>query len=350
MPAALPDSAPPRASPSCSRAEDAEFERRTPRSRELFERARGSLLGGVPMSWMTRWAGALPGLPRPRRGRRGRRRRRQRLRRLLPRRHRRDGRPRAGAGARGGRARYARRGARRCCRPRTRPGSAEELRRRFGLAALAVHADRDRRQPLRDPGRPAAHRPAARSSSSTTATTAPSTRRFAVARADGERRRRARATSARRSTPAETTRVVEFNDLDGAGARARPRRRRLRARRAGADQHRHRPARRRASTPALRELTARGRHAAGHRRDAHDQRRAGRLHAALGPGARHRHARQGDRRRRPDRRLRARPRSWRERVLGAGRRRPRGHRRGRRHPGRQRALARGRPRDALGRC
>jgi glutamate-1-semialdehyde 2,1-aminomutase len=31
-----------------------------PRSRELFERARGSWLGGVPMNWMTRWAGGFP--------------------------------------------------------------------------------------------------------------------------------------------------------------------------------------------------------------------------------------------------------------------------------------------------
>src|SRR4051795_10900910 len=31
-----------------------------PRSRELFERARGTLLGGVPMPWMMRWAGGFP--------------------------------------------------------------------------------------------------------------------------------------------------------------------------------------------------------------------------------------------------------------------------------------------------
>ena len=41
---------------------------------------------------------------------------------------------------------------------------------------------------------------------------------------------------------AETTRVVEFNDVEALRARARPRRRRVRARRAGADQHRHRAA------------------------------------------------------------------------------------------------------------
>jgi len=36
------------------------FRDRNPRSRELHEEARGSLLGGVPMSWMTMWAGGFP--------------------------------------------------------------------------------------------------------------------------------------------------------------------------------------------------------------------------------------------------------------------------------------------------
>ena len=31
-----------------------------PRSAELFERARASLLGGVPMNWMSKWPGAFP--------------------------------------------------------------------------------------------------------------------------------------------------------------------------------------------------------------------------------------------------------------------------------------------------
>jgi len=38
----------------------ARFEREHPRSRELAERARGSLLAGVPMHWMVRWAGGFP--------------------------------------------------------------------------------------------------------------------------------------------------------------------------------------------------------------------------------------------------------------------------------------------------
>ena len=41
-------------------AEDARFVESHPRSRELFERARSSLLAGVPMNWMVRWAGRFP--------------------------------------------------------------------------------------------------------------------------------------------------------------------------------------------------------------------------------------------------------------------------------------------------
>jgi glutamate-1-semialdehyde 2,1-aminomutase len=40
--------------------EEARFESDHPRSKELFERARESLLGGVPMNWMVRWAGSYP--------------------------------------------------------------------------------------------------------------------------------------------------------------------------------------------------------------------------------------------------------------------------------------------------
>jgi glutamate-1-semialdehyde 2,1-aminomutase len=36
------------------------FEAANPRSRELFGRSGGSLLGGVPMSWMMKWAGGFP--------------------------------------------------------------------------------------------------------------------------------------------------------------------------------------------------------------------------------------------------------------------------------------------------
>jgi glutamate-1-semialdehyde aminotransferase len=38
----------------------ARFAREHPRSRELADKARGSLLGGVPMHWMVRWGGGFP--------------------------------------------------------------------------------------------------------------------------------------------------------------------------------------------------------------------------------------------------------------------------------------------------
>jgi glutamate-1-semialdehyde 2,1-aminomutase len=59
MPAALPDSARRRLSELLP-GEEARFAARTPGSRRLFEQARGELLGGVPMSWMSRWAGPYP--------------------------------------------------------------------------------------------------------------------------------------------------------------------------------------------------------------------------------------------------------------------------------------------------
>ncbi|HMJ81388.1 MAG TPA: transaminase [Candidatus Dormibacteraeota bacterium] len=40
--------------------EVAAFEAAHPRSRALHEQARGSLLGGVPMNWMVKWAGGFP--------------------------------------------------------------------------------------------------------------------------------------------------------------------------------------------------------------------------------------------------------------------------------------------------
>ncbi|HEY8581889.1 MAG TPA: transaminase, partial [Capillimicrobium sp.] len=41
-------------------AEQERFAQQHPRSRELFAQARGSLLGGVPMTWMAKWAGGHP--------------------------------------------------------------------------------------------------------------------------------------------------------------------------------------------------------------------------------------------------------------------------------------------------
>ncbi|MFN8163239.1 MAG: aminotransferase class III-fold pyridoxal phosphate-dependent enzyme [Solirubrobacterales bacterium] len=59
MPANLPDSARGRLAALLTR-EEAIFGERHPRSRELFERASSALLAGVPMSWMSRWAGPHP--------------------------------------------------------------------------------------------------------------------------------------------------------------------------------------------------------------------------------------------------------------------------------------------------
>jgi glutamate-1-semialdehyde 2,1-aminomutase len=42
------------------KAEEDRFVREHPRSRELFIRAQKSLLAGVPMNWMVRWAGSFP--------------------------------------------------------------------------------------------------------------------------------------------------------------------------------------------------------------------------------------------------------------------------------------------------
>jgi glutamate-1-semialdehyde 2,1-aminomutase len=40
--------------------EEQKFVAEHPRSAELYTRAKGSLLGGVPMNWMKKWAGAFP--------------------------------------------------------------------------------------------------------------------------------------------------------------------------------------------------------------------------------------------------------------------------------------------------
>ena len=40
--------------------EQQRFDEAHPKSRALFERAKGSLLSGVPMNWMVKWAGTYP--------------------------------------------------------------------------------------------------------------------------------------------------------------------------------------------------------------------------------------------------------------------------------------------------
>src|SRR5215831_12191460 len=45
---------------SLMQSEHQRFIAERPKSRALFERARKTLLGGVPMNWMAKWAGAFP--------------------------------------------------------------------------------------------------------------------------------------------------------------------------------------------------------------------------------------------------------------------------------------------------
>ena len=45
---------------SLMQREQQKFVADRPKSATLFERARKSLLGGVPMNWMAKWAGAFP--------------------------------------------------------------------------------------------------------------------------------------------------------------------------------------------------------------------------------------------------------------------------------------------------
>src|ERR1700747_3909813 len=45
---------------SLMQSEQHKFISERPKSKALFERARKSLLGGVPMNWMVKWAGAFP--------------------------------------------------------------------------------------------------------------------------------------------------------------------------------------------------------------------------------------------------------------------------------------------------
>jgi glutamate-1-semialdehyde 2,1-aminomutase len=48
--------------------EQRKFVDERPKSQALFDRARRSLLGGVPMNWMAKWAGAFPPFVREARG------------------------------------------------------------------------------------------------------------------------------------------------------------------------------------------------------------------------------------------------------------------------------------------
>ena len=119
---------------------------------------------------------------------------------------------------------------------------AGELKRRFGLAALAAGAYRHRRQPVRPAHRALSHRPpedpGVRLVLPRHRGRDPGHHGPARARPNcGDR------TSVRRCIPSLTTKVVEFNDIPALEAALRARRRGLRTGRAGSHQHRHRPAR-----------------------------------------------------------------------------------------------------------
>ena len=254
--------------------EMAAFERANPRSRELFERAKGSLLDGVPMNWMIKWAGPVPAV----RGRGVRRalhgRRRPRVRGLLPRRHRGDGRPRPGGHDPRRRAPAP---------PRHHahaPDRGRDHRRRRApapvrAALLAVHAHGDGREPVRHPARPPHHRPVEDPRPQ------PLLPRVRGRDVRGHRARRRGGRAAREHRQAGAARGDHPGRGDqrprrpGAGA-GQGRRRGLPVR-AGADQRRHRAARARlprggpGADPAPR-------HPADQRRDAHDLRGPRRLH------------------------------------------------------------------------
>ncbi len=188
------------------------FVREHPRSHALHERARGSLLDGVPMNWMVQLGRPIPALRRLGVGRAlhaastatttstsasatpGR----------WPAmaRHRRSPPWSASSAA----------ASPTCSPPRMRRGPARSCVA-ASACRLAVHALRDRRQPVRPPPRPPDHRPLEGASSTTSATTAPSTR--PSRRSTPTAGRRVGGSIGPQVDVATTTRVVEFNDVDG---------------------------------------------------------------------------------------------------------------------------------------
>ena len=263
------------------RAEEERFVATHRRSGELFEEAKGSLLAGVPMPWMTEWAGPHPVFAASAEGA-----------------HFTDVDGNeyvdfclGDTGAMTGHAPAATVAA---IAEQARRGDHADAadrglrlgRRRRWRAASACPTGSSRSPPPTPTGSRSASRgrsPAGRRSSSTPgATTAPSTR--------PSRSRSTAATASRPDNigppvdPGVTTVAVEWNDVDGAGGGAGERRGRLRAGRAGDDEHRDRPPRARLPRRAAR-ADPRARHAAGDRRDAHDLRRARRLHGGLRPRA-----------------------------------------------------------------
>ena len=194
------------------------------------------------MPWMTRLAGRVPAVLRPRpHGASLHRRRRHRVRRLLPRRHRGDGRSRPARRWPRPSPRRPARASPRCCPTTDAAWVAEELARRFGLPTwqMAMTATDANRFVLRF-ARHLTGRPKVLVIDWCYHGTVDET--FAVLDADG--RTISRAGQHRPAgRPGVTTMVVPFNDVDALEAALRDGRRRLRAGRAGAHQHRHRAAR-----------------------------------------------------------------------------------------------------------
>ncbi len=118
---------------SLMEAETTDFVARHPKSQALHERATKSLLDGVPMNWMVKWAGPFPLYVDEASGRAVLLRRRPRLRRLLPRRHRRDGRPRPARRRSPPSSAQLRRGITHMLPTEDAIWAGEELGRRFGL-------------------------------------------------------------------------------------------------------------------------------------------------------------------------------------------------------------------------
>ena len=131
---------------------------------------------------------------------------------------------------------------------------AEELQKTIQPSLLAIRAHRDRREPLLHPAGAADHGASRRFWSSTGAITAPSMRPSSRSGANGQAGPRP-GNIGPPVDPAVTTKVVEFNDVDGLGGGARLGRCSLRVGRAGDDERRHRASRARVITKRCARLT-----------------------------------------------------------------------------------------------
>ena len=188
------------------------FRSRAPALRATARARRGLAAVGRADELDDPLARRIPDLRHRRPGRRGRRRRRQRLRRPLPRRHRCDDRPLARRRPSRRSAARSSAGSRRCCRPRTRSTSARRCSGASGLRDWQFSALGHRRQPVRRSASPPDHRPAEGPR--------PQPLLPRQRRRDGRRRSSTARVAPRDGNvgppvdPAETTRVVEINDLE----------------------------------------------------------------------------------------------------------------------------------------